>query len=69
MMSGRLIALDMHTGVIPVGVEETWRQLMSKCLLWMTGQEAKAACWTEQLASGMEAGIVFGIQDMRVLWQ
>ena len=28
-----------------------------KCLLYVTGQEAKAACGTEQLSRGVEAGI------------
>ena len=43
MMSSRLIALDKQPGVRPVGVEETWRQLMAKCLLRVRGQETKAA--------------------------
>ena len=46
-MSGRLIALYKQPGVRPVGVGETWLHLMRKCVLSMTGQEAKAACGTE----------------------
>ena len=68
MMSGRLIALDKQPRVRPVGVGETWRRLMAKCLLQLTGQEAKAACGTEQLAGGVEAGIEGSIHAMRVLW-
>ena len=30
---------------------------MAKCLLWVMRQEKKAACGTEQLASGVEVGI------------
>ena len=41
---------------------------MVKFLLWVTGHEAKAACGTEQLASGVEEGIENGIHAMRVLW-
>ena len=41
---------------------------MAKCLLQVTGQEAKAACGKEQLAVGMEEGIEGGIHDMRLLW-
>ena len=67
MMSGRLIALDKHTGIRPVSVGETWRQLMAKCLLRVTGKEAKAACRTDQLAGGVEVGIEGGIHDMSVL--
>ena len=42
---------------------------MAKCLLWVTGQEAKAACGTAQLAGGVEVGIESGIHEMRVLWE
>ena len=34
----------------------------------MTGHEAKAACRTDQLSGGDEAGIQGGIHDMRLLW-
>ena len=57
MMSGWLIALDKQPGIRPVGVGETWRRLMAKCLLQVTTQEAKAACRTDQLTRGVEAGI------------
>ena len=43
MMSGQLIALDKQPGVRPVGVGGTWRRLMAKCLIWVTGHEAKDA--------------------------
>ena len=33
LMSGRMIALDKQPGIRPVGVGETWRRLMAKCLL------------------------------------
>ena len=38
MMSGRLIALDKCPGIIPVGIDETWRRLLAKCLLRLTGK-------------------------------
>ena len=69
MMSGRLIALDNQPGVIPVRVGETWRRLMAKCLLRVTGQESKAACRKDQLARGAEVEIEGGIHAMRVLWE
>ena len=37
LMSSRLIALDKQPGIMPVGVGETWRRLMEKCLLRVTG--------------------------------
>ena len=42
---------------------------MAKCLLQVTGQEGKAACGTDQLDGGLEAGIEDGIHVMRVLWE
>ena len=52
MISGRLIALDKYPGIRPVGIGETWRCLVEKCLLRVTGKESKAVCGTEQLARG-----------------
>ena len=57
MMSVRLIALEKQPGVRLLGVVETWRQLMAKCLLWVTEKETKAAYGTKQLAGGVEAKI------------
>ena len=56
-MSGRLIALDKQPGIRPVGVGETWRRLMAKCLLKVDGPEAKSAYGITQLVGGLEAGI------------
>ena len=68
LMSGRLIALDKSPGIRPVGIGETWRRLLDKCLLRVSGQEAKAVCGTEQLAGGVEAGIERVIHDARLQW-
>ena len=46
LMSGQLIALDKQPGIRQVGVGETWRRLMAKCLLKVAGPEAKDACGT-----------------------
>ena len=69
LMSGRLIALVKQPGIEPVGVGETWRRMMAKCLLRVAGPEAKAACSTTQLAGGTEAGIEGAINAMHVLWE
>ena len=61
--------LEKHTGIRPVGVGETWRFMMAKCLLWLTGKEAKNACGTAQLAGVVEAGIEGGIHAMHVFWE
>ena len=57
LMSGRMITLDKQSGVRPVEVGNNWRRLMVKCVLPVTGQEAKAACRIEQLDNGVEDGI------------
>ena len=49
--------LVKQAGIRTVGVGETWRRMMAKCLLRVDGPEAKAACGTTQLAGGLEAGI------------
>ena len=68
MMSGRLIALDKSPGIRPVRIGETWRRLLAKCLLRVTGQKAKAACRTEQLTEGVEAGIEGALYATRLQW-
>ena len=67
LISGQLIAPEKKPGIMPVGVEETWRRMMAKCLLRVAGPEAKAACSTTQLAGGLEAVIEGAIHVMRVL--
>ena len=68
LMSGRLIALDKSPGIRPVRTGETWRRLLAKCLLRVSGQEAKAAYGTEQLADRVEAGIEGVIHAARLQW-
>ena len=68
-MSIRLIELEKQSGIRPVGVVETWRRMMAKCILRVMGQGAKSACGTAQLAGGVEAGIEGGINTMNVLWE
>ena len=57
LISGCLIGLDKCSGVWPVGVGETWQRLIAKCVLAMTGEEAKEACGIEKLCGGLEARI------------
>ena len=69
LMPGRLIGLNNFPGVRPVGVGETWRRILEKCVLVVTGVEAKEASGTEQLYGDLEAGIEGGIRVVRLLWQ
>ena len=69
MIRGRMIAMDKKPGIRPVGLGDSWRQMMAKCLLQVMGQEAKAACGKAQLAGGVESGIEGGIHSMHILWE
>ena len=55
-----LIRLDKYPGVRPVRVGETWRQMLTKCVLAVIGAEAKKACGTGQLCRGLDAGFERG---------
>ena len=57
MMARSLIRIYKHPVVIPVGVRETCRQMMVKCVLVVAGPEAKESHRMEQLCGGMEANI------------
>ena len=67
LMSGRLIPLDKQPVIRPVGVGETWRRMMAKCLLRVAGPEAKAECGTKQLAGGVKSRIEGVINAMHIL--
>ena len=68
-MSGHPIGLDKCPVVRSVGVGETWRRILAKCVLAVIGLEAKEACGTEQLCRELESGIKGGICAVRLLWQ
>ena len=67
-MSGRLIALDKQPGVRPVGVGETWRRLISKIVLKVTGPEVTIVCQGEHLCARRKAGINSAIHGVQYLW-
>jgi hypothetical protein len=65
LMSGRLLALDKSPGVRPVGVGETWRRCIAKCVILAIGKEAKESCGIDQLCAGLESGGEEGIHAMQ----
>jgi hypothetical protein len=67
IMASRLIALDKCPGVRPIGVGETLRRLLAKCVLAVAGEEAKLACGAEQVCAGMEGGIEAAIHAAKEL--
>ena len=56
---GRLIAIPKSGGqsIRPIGIGESWRRIMSKCIIRETGIEAQIACSKKQLCSGIPCGI------------
>ena len=66
---GRLIGLNKCHEVRLVGVGENWCRMLVKCVLAVTGSEAKEACGTEQLCDGLEAGIEGGIHVVLIMLQ
>jgi hypothetical protein len=56
-MCQRLVALDKQPGVRPVAIGEIWQQCIAKGNLVESGAEAKGACGSVQLCTGLEAGI------------
>jgi hypothetical protein len=69
LMAGRLMSLDKMPGIRPIGIGETWRQCIAKCVLKVAGSEAKEACGTDQLCAGLEAAIEGGIHSVNHLWK
>jgi hypothetical protein len=68
IMAGRLLALDKSPGIRPIGVGETWRRAIAKCILQAAGKDAKEACGTDQLCAGLEAGLEGGIHAAQHMW-
>ena len=57
LMAGRLVALDKNPGVRPVGIGEAIRRLMIKFVHSLTTTHAMEECGTNNLCSGLKAGI------------
>ena len=67
-MFGHLIALDKPPGVRLVGVGETWRCLLSKIVLKVTGPEATMAYQYDQLCAGLKAVIDGAVHVVQSIW-
>ena len=52
-MSGLLVGLNKCPEVRPVVMADTWRRILVKCVLVVTGVEAKETCGMEQLCGGL----------------
>ena len=67
-MSGRLIVLDKHPGICPVGIEETCWRVFVKIVLKATGPESTMACQDDQLCAAIKAVINGSIHRVQALW-
>ena len=68
LMSGRLIALDKCSGVRPIGIGECLRRVMCKCMAEATKKDLEETCGSQQLASGVKAGIKRAVHAVEELF-
>jgi hypothetical protein len=65
LMACRLVALDKQPGVRLVGIGESFRRLMAKCLLEEISHQATTACGNRNLCVGLPAGIAGAVHAVR----
>ena len=67
LMARQLCDMDKGSGggAHPLYVGEISQRLLTRCLLFMAGSEAKEVCGIDQLCAGLEAGIKGGIHAMQ----
>ena len=66
LMACCLVALDKEPGTRPVGIGETFRRLIAKCVLKVTGLQATAACGNFNLCAGLKAGIEGAVHEAKI---
>jgi len=68
LMTGHFLAPDKNLGVHPIGICETWCQVLAKCILQVAGPVATEACSVDQLCAGLPAGSEGAIHLMQHAW-
>ena len=65
----RLIALDKHPGIRPIGIGEISRRIVGKAILLITRDDVQEATGALQLCAGQEAGCEAAIHVMHELFE
>ena len=68
MMACQLVALDKRPGVRPVGIGETIRRLLAKCVVKEAGAQAMQAASNLNLCAGLPAGIEGAVHAIMARW-
>ena len=69
LLACRLIALDKHPGVRPIGVGDTARLIISKTVLAIVGPNIQDASGCQQLCGGQIAGIEAAVHATRAAFE
>ena len=65
----RLIALDKHPELRPIGVDEVMRQIAGKVVMKVVKEDIKKAAGSLQLCAGQEAGCEAAIHTMHKIFE
>ena len=69
LLACRLIALDKHPGVRPIGVGDTARRIISKAVLSIVGPDIQDASGCQQMCGGQIAGIEAAVHATRSAYE
>ena len=65
----RLVALDKHPGVRPVGIGEVLRRIIGKAILAVVGQDVQQVTGALQVCAGQQAGCESAVHAMGLVFQ
>ena len=69
LLSCRLIALDKHPGVRPIGIDEVARRIISKAILSIVKDDILKVAGVQQLGVGQRSGCKAAIHTMRSVFE
>ena len=65
LLACRLIALDKHPGVRPIGIEDTARRIIAKAILFIARPDVQATSSCTQLCGGQISGTEAAVHAVR----